>query len=153
MASLSPAVRATRPAPFIDPHRQAEYPVLLGESLQDTAGTRNQFFSVEYNWKPKNLPSKQRTVITKANTQYSADAPYHLPIQEAAAETKPYQYAGNVRQNEAQNGSTASPPEDQTTSLALVFNQDQEKPAFILEKISAALEFNLTSAPDQSHAD
>ena len=151
MASLSPAVHASRPGSFIDPQRQAEYPVLLGESLQDTSGGRNQFFSVQYNWKPKNLSSKQRTVITKAHAQSSGDAPYLLTIQEPAAETKPYKYTGSSSQTEAQNGSTRYAPEDQTTTLALVF--DQERSAFILEKISAALDFNLTHAPGQSRAD
>jgi hypothetical protein len=151
MASLSPAVHASRAGTFIDPQRQAEYPILLGDSLQDTSGLKNQFFNVQYNWKPKSLSSKQKTVITKANTQSSGDIAYQLTIQEPGGVSKPYKYAGNVKKDPAQTGSTTSSSQDQTTSLALVFNQ--EKSAFILEKISAALDFNLTSAPGQSRTD
>jgi len=151
MASLSPSLHASRPGVFIDPHRQAEYPVLLGESLRDNPGAKAQFFSLQYNWKPKNISAKQRTVITKADDQSSGDAPYQLTIREPAAEGKPYKYAGKVNKVSEQNGSSTSSPADQTTSLALVFNE--EKSAFVLEKISAALDFNLTSAPGQSRAD
>lgn len=151
MASLSPSLHASRPEVFIDPLRQAEYPVLLGESLRDNPGAKAQFFSLQYNWKPKNISAKQRTVITKADGQPSGDAPYQLTIHEPAAEGKPYKYAGKVNKASEQNGSSTSSPADQTTSLALVFNE--EKSAFILEKISAALDFNLTSAPGQSRAD
>ena len=125
--------------------------MILGESLQDNPGAKAQFFSLQYNWKPKNISARQRTVITKADGQSSGDAPYQLTIQEPAAEGKPYKYAGKVHKASEQNGSPASSPTDQTTSLALVF--DEEKSAFILEKISAALDFNLTSAPGQSRAD
>src|SRR5277367_2195836 len=151
MASLSPSLHASRPGVFIDPQRQAEYPVLLGESLRDNPGAKAQFFSLQYNWKPKNISAKQRTVITKADGQSSGDAPYQLTIHEPAAEGKPYKYSGKVNKAPGQNGSSTSSPSDQTTSLALVFNE--EKSAFILEKISAALDFNLTSAPGQSRAD
>lgn len=151
MALPSPVAHASRPAAFIDPHRQAEYPILLGDSLQDTLGAKNQFFNVQYNWKPKNLSSKHRAVITKASLQSSGDAAYQLTIQEPGVEGNPFKYTGNLRENLTQNGSTGSSSEDQTTSLALVFSQ--EKSAFILEKISAALDFNLTSAPGQTRAD
>jgi hypothetical protein len=151
MASLSPSLHASRPGVSIDPHRQAEYPVLLGESLRDNPGAKAQFFSLQYNWKPKNISTKQRTVITKADGQSSGDTPYLLTIHEPAAEGKPYKYAGKVNKASEQNGSSTSSPGDPTTSLALVFNE--EKSAFILEKISAALDFNLTSAPGQLRAD
>jgi hypothetical protein len=151
MASLSPALRASRPGAFIDPHRQAEYPVLLGESLRGNAGAKAQFYSLQYNWKPKVISAKQRTVITKADGQSSGDTSYLLTIQEPGAEDKPYTYTGKVNKASEQSGSPTSSPVDQTASLALVFNE--EKSAFILEKISAALDFNITSAPGQSRAD
>jgi hypothetical protein len=151
MASLSPSLHASRSGACIDPQRQAEYPVILGESLRDNPRVKAQFFSLQYNWKPKNISAEQRTVITKTDGQSSRDALYQLTIQEPAGEDKPYKYAGKVNKASEQNGSPTSSPADQTTSLALVFNE--EKSAFILEKISAALDFNLTSAPDQSRAD
>jgi hypothetical protein len=151
MASLSPVLHVNRPGTFVDPHRQAEYPIFLGDSLRNVSAAKTQYFNVHYNWKPKNLSSKQKAVITRADPQPGADAAYQLTIQEPAVESKPFKYLGNLRTDLAQNGSTKSSPEDQTTSLALVFNQ--EKSAFVLEKISAALDFNISSAPGQSRAD
>src|SRR4051812_42573549 len=104
MDSLSPSLYASRPGVFIDPHRQAEYPVLLGESLRDNPGVKAQFFSLQYNWKPKNISAKHKTVIAKADGQSSGDAPYQLTIHEPGAEGKPCIYAGQVNKVSEQNG-------------------------------------------------
>jgi hypothetical protein len=132
--SASPAMRPG----LIDPSRQAEYPITLGKSFSEKEARAvgvEQMLNVRCNWRSKKIAQKQ--ILTKS--QRSTD-PYRLVVREDAQE--PYKYDGAIEPQ------TEGP---RSSHLALVF--DKEKSAFVLESISASLNFNLTYAATKSNID
>jgi RNA polymerase II transcription elongation factor len=126
--------------PLIDPTRQAEYPILLGEKLAGNQESR--LINVTYNHKSKSATPHQRATITRSST--SRDI-YHLTIKDKAGNaeqtTLTYSYRGSV--DPASSGS-----ESNARSLVLVF--DPQRKAFVLEPVTAQLNFNLRSGPGKS---
>ena len=124
----SPALPPLRPG-LVDPSRQAEYPILLGDSLSTkNALDSKQLLNVRYNWKSKQIP--QRQIITD---NHSSCGSYKLVVREDTSE--PYKYNG-----------TADPRTTHIDSACLALVFDKDKSAFVLESISKSLNFNLTYA-------
>ncbi|KAF3491503.1 uncharacterized protein GIQ15_01020 [Arthroderma uncinatum] len=127
---------------MIDPTRQGEYPILLGDKLagRETARDR-QFVNVTYNYKSKGGTPQQRTTISSAGTPDR----YKLTIQDKAGNAEQtnltYVYDGGVDPE-----STASKSEN--SNLVLIY--DPKRKAFILEPVSTRLNFNLKSAPGKT---
>ncbi|KAL4979308.1 hypothetical protein BDW66DRAFT_157509 [Aspergillus desertorum] len=125
---------------MIDPSRQAEYPVILGERLaRKTDKTRSQLINIQYNYKTKAATPQQRSVIT--NSPHSRNH-FNLTITDqapnAAQSVLTYSYDGSV--DPAQSASSS--PEHK---LVLIF--DATRKAFVLEPVATQLNFNLRSAP------
>ncbi|KAI1933573.1 hypothetical protein LOZ58_000473 [Ophidiomyces ophidiicola] len=126
----------------IDPSKQAEYPILLGDKLAGKPSSRqSRFVNVAYNYKAKSASPQQKTTITKGNTPDL----YQLTIQDKASNAErtnlTYLYHGSV-----DPASSVSEPE--SSNLVLVF--DPKRKAFILEPVSTKLNFNLRSAPGKT---
>lgn len=126
---------------LIDPTKQAEYPILLGDKLAGKADG-NRFINITYNYKSKSATPQQRTTITRSST--SRDI-YNLTIKDKAGNaeqtTLTYSYRGSV-------DPSVPVQESETRNLVLVF--DPKRKAFILEPVSTNLNFNLRSAPGKS---
>ncbi|EEQ27832.1 hypothetical protein McanMca71_000325 [Microsporum canis] len=127
---------------MVDPTRQGEYPILLGDKLAGRESARGrQYVNVTYNYKTKGGTPQQKTTIT------SAGAPdrYKLTIQDKAGNAEQtnltYVYSGGVDPE-----STNSKAEN--SNLVLIF--DPKRKAFILEPVSTRLNFNLKSAPGKT---
>ncbi|EFW20562.1 hypothetical protein D8B26_003081 [Coccidioides posadasii str. Silveira] len=127
---------------LIDPTKQAEYPILLGDKLAGKPSSRDtQFINIAYNYKPKGATPRQKTTIT------STDTPdiYKLTIQDKAGNAErsdlTYIYHGGV-------DPISSVPESESSNLVLVF--DPKRKAFILEPVSTKVNFNLRSAPGKT---
>ena len=148
MFARSPALPASRPTSLIDPHHPAEYPILLGDGFKDPGNDEPSSLNLRYNWKAQKPGSISRMHIAKSKS--SSEDAYDLTIEDRLHRGNPYNYRGRILENlstgKGSDGETAS---DQ--SLALLWNA--EKLAFILEPVSASLDFNLTSAPDQTQRD
>ena len=146
MFSRSPALPASRTSGLIDPHQPAEYPVLLGKGFQDVETRSLKSLSMRYNWKAHKHTSTSRISLSK--TKPESDDSYELIVEDRLHKDKPYRYTGRVigTTNGGHDEDGSSTSSDQ--SLALVW--DPAKSAFILEPVSASLDFNLVSAPDQS---
>ncbi|KAL4810408.1 RNA polymerase II transcription elongation factor-domain-containing protein [Aspergillus unguis] len=125
---------------MIDPTKQAEYPIILGDRL---AGKNNQplpdLINIQYNYKTKAATAQQRSVITKS--PHSLDH-FNLTITDKAPNADQnalnYSYEGSV--DPAQSAS-----DSQDHNLVLVF--DATRKAFVLEPVATQLNFNLRSAP------
>ncbi|KAJ5493273.1 hypothetical protein N7539_002019 [Penicillium diatomitis] len=119
---------------MIDPTKQAEYPIVLGNRLaKNTASGR--LVNVNYNYKSKSATPQQRSKITRSTL--SRDL-YDLSVTDKpsnADHTITYSYVGSE-----------DPSGDQ--SLVLVF--DPERKVFVLEPVSTKLNFNLRSAPGKT---
>lgn len=118
---------------MIDPTKQAEYPVVLGERLARTDSSR--LINVNYNYKTKSATPQQRSTITRSSR--SRDL-YDLSVTDkapSADHTLTYSYKGS-EEPESEHG------------LVLVF--DPERKTFVLEPISTKLNFNLRSAPGKT---
>lgn len=125
---------------MIDPTKQAEYPIILGDRLAGkTDKSHSQLINIQYNYKTKAATAQQRSVITKS--PHSRDH-FNLKITDKAPSAEQnvltYTYQGSV--DPAQSVS-----ESEHHKLALVF--DATKKAFVLEPIATQLNFNLRSAP------
>ncbi|KAL6236893.1 hypothetical protein BDW75DRAFT_205569 [Aspergillus navahoensis] len=125
---------------MIDPSKQAEYPVILGDRLARKADkTRSQLINIQYNYKTKAATSQQRSVIT--NSPHSRDH-LNLTITDQAPNADQnvltYSYQGSI--DPAQSVS-----DSQEHNLVLVF--DAARKAFVLEPVATQLNFNLRSAP------
>jgi len=142
MSVLSASITSSGGLP-IDPTRQAEYPILLGDKLAKKQSTQgSSFINITYNHKSKSATPQQQAKITRSSI--SRDI-YNLTIKDKAGNaeqtTLAYSYRGSI--------DPASPvSESDTGSLVLVF--DPQRKAFILESISSHLNFNLRSAPGKS---
>lgn len=130
-------------AGLIDPMRQAEYPILLGEKLAGKgSSSSSHFIGIRYNHKPKSASLGQNPVITSASG--FADT-YKLTIENKTSESQQnplrYRYHGSVDPK-------SSASETEPGALILVF--DPERKAFILETVATELNFNLTSSPGKT---
>ncbi|KAL2827004.1 hypothetical protein BDW59DRAFT_171553 [Aspergillus cavernicola] len=126
---------------MIDPTKQAEYPIILGDRLAGkTNKPHSQLINIQYNHKTKSATAQQRSVITKS--PHSRDH-FNLTITDKAppnAEQNVLTYAYQGSMDPAQSVSEA-----QEHNLVLVF--DANKKAFVLEPVTTQLNFNLRSAP------
>lgn len=144
MALHSPALQAVRPDGKFDPQRPGDFPVLLGDSLKGQSRARRQPVSVRYNWKPSLDTQHVRATITSSDSRSFV---MKLAADGETSTDQVYSYKGVVS-SDVSDGDGGSPSQQ---SLALVFNK--AKSAFVLEDISATLDFNLTSAPGKKDND
>lgn len=125
---------------MIDPTKQAEYPVLLGDRLtgQDVF-SHSRLVNLNYNYKTKSATPQQRSTITRSSQSQDI---YNLTITDKPPNkensTLTYLYEGSV--DPAQAGQ-----ESQVQNYVLVFDSDRK--AFVLEPVVTRLNFNLRSAP------
>jgi hypothetical protein len=144
MFTRSPALQPTRPPGLIDPHLPAEYSVFLGEAFNHSDHGSTSL-SLRYNWKAQKSSPISKMHVTK--TKPGPGDAYDLTIEDRLHKDQPYRYTGQV--TERSSGRKGENEEDDSNqSLALVW--DPAKSAFILEPLSASLDFDLTSAPDQT---
>lgn len=128
---------------MIDPTKQGEYPILLGDQLAGKDGANGTtFINITYNHKSKSATANQRTKITRS--PLSPDI-YNLAITDRAGNAEQtmleYKYKGSIDPDMPVQGSEAR-------NLVLVF--DPNRKAFILESVSSSLHFNLRSAPGKN---
>ncbi|KAH0839086.1 hypothetical protein AYO21_04681 [Fonsecaea monophora] len=133
----SPAIHPSKPSGLVDPRQSGDYPIILGDSLKTDAKAQDMFLNIRYNWQPKSGFETRESRLRKAGERY------HLDVSDG--DSAEYQYVG--KSPAEQSGA----PEDQSRSLALVF--DRAKSAFVLEAISASLDMNLKVAPGMSSTD
>lgn len=118
---------------MIDPTKQAEYPIVLGERLARTDSTR--LINVNYNYKTKSATPQQRSTITRSSRSREL---YDLSVTDkapSADHSLTYSYQGS---------------EDPTSERGLVLVFDPDRKVFVLEPISTKLNFNLRSAPGKT---
>ncbi|GES58349.1 RNA polymerase II transcription elongation factor-domain-containing protein [Aspergillus terreus] len=123
---------------LIDPTKQAEYPVILGDRLAGKHGNSpSQLINVQYNYRTKS--STARSVITPSSQSRNH---YNLTITDKAPNAEQnvltYSYHGSVDPDQS-----AAPSDEH--HLVLVFDPDRK--AFVLEPVATQLNFNLRSAP------
>ncbi|KAJ5561548.1 hypothetical protein N7535_003990 [Penicillium sp. DV-2018c] len=119
---------------MIDPTKQAEYPIVLGERLQNSDTSR--LININYNHKSKSATSQQRSTISHSRS--TGTDLYDLEVTDKAPNadhTLVYSYKGS----EEPSGER---------SLVLIF--DPERKVFVLEPVSTTLNFNLRSAPGKT---
>ncbi|PWY87871.1 hypothetical protein BO94DRAFT_57286 [Aspergillus sclerotioniger CBS 115572] len=125
---------------LIDPTKQAEYPVVLGDRLTGKNGSaQSQLVNIQYNYKTKSATARQR--ITRS--RQSRDR-YNLTITDKAPNADnvlTYSYQGSVDPAQAVSDSGEH-------NLVLVF--DAARKVFVLEPVATQLHFNLRSAPAKS---
>ncbi|PWY92598.1 hypothetical protein BO70DRAFT_391991 [Aspergillus heteromorphus CBS 117.55] len=125
---------------LIDPTKQAEYPIVLGDRLAGRNGaSQSPLVNVQYNYKTKSATARQR--ITRS--RQSRDR-YNLTITDKAPSTGnvlTYSYQGSVDPAQAVSDSGEH-------NLVLVF--DAARKVFVLEPVATQLNFNLRSAPAKS---
>ncbi|KAJ5211786.1 uncharacterized protein N7498_003432 [Penicillium cinerascens] len=117
----------------IDPTKQAEYPIVLGERLANGDSTR--LINVNYNYKTKSATPQQRSTISRSAR--SSDL-YDLSVTDkapSADHTLTYSYKGS---------------EDPAAERNLVLVFDPDRKVFVLEPVSTKLNFNLRSAPGKT---
>lgn len=118
---------------MIDPTKQAEYPIVLGERLAQDPDT-SRLVNINYNYKSKSATPQQRSTITHSQ---SSDL-YDLAVTDKAPNadhTLAYSYKGS---------------EDPSAERSLVLIFDPERKVFVLEPVSTSLNFNLRSAPGKT---
>jgi hypothetical protein len=118
---------------MIDPTKQAEYPIILGERLANADSSR--LINVNYNYKTKSATPQQRSTISRSTR--SGDL-YDLSVTDKAPNadhTLTYSYKGS---------------EDPTAERNLVLVFDPDRKVFVLEPVSTKLNFNLRSAPGKT---
>lgn len=119
---------------MIDPTKQAEYPIVLGERLARNTES-DRLINVNYNYKSKTATPQQRSTITRSSR--SRDL-YDLSVTDkppSADHTLTYSYQGS---------------EDPTGERNLVLVFDPDRKVFVLEPVSSKLNFNLRSAPGKT---
>lgn len=119
---------------MIDPTKQAEYPIVLGERLANNTEF-DRLINVNYNYKSKTATPQQRSTITRSSR--SGDL-YDLSVTDkppSADHTLTYSYQGS---------------EDPTSERNLVLVFDPDRKVFVLEPVSCKLNFNLRSAPGKT---
>lgn len=125
---------------FLDPTKHAEYPIILSDQLsgKDTS-QQARLININYNYKTKSATAYQRSTITRHSKDKDL---YNLTITDKApnAEHLTYSYEGSI--DPTQN---VSAPEQ---NLVVLFDPDRK--VFVLEPVSAQLNFNLRSSPVKS---
>lgn len=119
---------------MIDPTKQAEYPIVLGERLANNAQS-DRLVNVKYNYKSKTATPQQRSTITRSSRSHDL---YDLSVTDkppSADHTLTYSYQGS---------------EDPTGERNLVLVFDPDRKVFVLEPVSCKLNFNLRSAPGKT---
>ncbi|KAK2765612.1 hypothetical protein FQN54_008466 [Arachnomyces sp. PD_36] len=141
MASVASGSLPT-PAGMIDPTKQAEYPILLGDKLLGKeSAKKDRLVSIKYNHKAKAAPQLQKSTITpSANSQ---DV-FKLTVQDKSSNAD---NAASIYRGSVDPESLLS--DGDSNHLVLVF--DPKRKAFILEPVSTQLHFNLRSAPGKSN--
>lgn len=121
---------------MIDPTKQAEYPVLLGDRLAVKDSTsKSQLININYNHKTKSSQQRQSTITRSSQ---SPDF-YNLSITDKTENnTLAHLYEGSV-------DPTQEAQESEVRDYVLVFDSDRK--AFVLEPVATQLNFNLRSAP------
>lgn len=141
MASVSSAPTPA-PAGLIDPTKQGEYPILLGDKLRGKEPAQNdRFVSIKYNHKAKAAPPRQKSTITPSSASQDL---FKLTIQDGSPGTD---NATSTYRGSVDPASLLS--DGDLNHLVLVF--DPKRKAFILEPVSAQLHFNLRSAPGKTN--
>ncbi|KAA8646112.1 hypothetical protein EYZ11_005525 [Aspergillus tanneri] len=125
---------------LIDPTKQAEYPIILGDRLAGNNNiSRSNLINIQYNYRAKSATAQQRSTITKSS-RFSDR--YRLTITDKAPNAEQsvltYSYQGSVDPERASADSKQQ-------NLVLVFDADRK--AFVLEPVATQLNFNLRSAP------
>ncbi|KAJ5239835.1 hypothetical protein N7468_004454 [Penicillium chermesinum] len=118
---------------LVDPTKQAEYPIVLGDRLLN-AGT-NRLVNINYNYKAKHATSQQCSTVTPSQSR----GVYDLTVTDkapSADHTVTYTYKGT------------EDPDHERDSYVLVWNPDDK--VFVLEPVSAKWNFNLRSAPGKT---
>ncbi|KAJ5808521.1 hypothetical protein N7474_009790 [Penicillium riverlandense] len=123
------------PTTMIDPTKQAEYPIVLGDRLAESTGAQSRLVNINYNYKTKSATPQQRSNITRSSR--SRDL-YDLVVKDKAPNgdnTLSYSYKGS---------------EDPSADRNLVLVFDSDRKVFVLEPVSTKLNFNLRSAPGKT---
>jgi hypothetical protein len=148
------AASAPRPSGLIDPLKGMKYPIQLGESVSKDPA-QGRYYSVKckqpikdqsrlpanvfpVNHKPKHTSPNQKTTITPSDQSHK----YKLVITDDGPSSPSgvtYKYQGTLDPHTTTDLNTPN------HSYGLVFSQ--EKNAFVLERISTDLHFNLVSNP------
>ncbi|KAJ5760801.1 hypothetical protein N7520_007957 [Penicillium odoratum] len=118
---------------LVDPTKQAEYPIILGERLADA--DRSKLINVNYNYKTKHATPQQRSIVTPSGR---SPVLYDLSVTDKAPNadhTLTYAYKGS---------------EDPVNEPSLVLVFDPERKAFVLEPVTTKFNFNLRSAPGKT---
>ncbi|KAJ5294026.1 hypothetical protein N7508_008847 [Penicillium antarcticum] len=118
---------------MIDPTKQAEYPIVLGERLAQRSDT-SSLVNINYNYKSKSATPQHRSTITPSQSQDL----YDLSVTDKAPNADhalAWSYKGSEDPSSEQN-------------LVLVF--DPERKVFVLEPVSTSFNFNLRSAPGKT---
>lgn len=116
------------PAP-IDPSHRANFPIIIGDDLlREENPRKRQRISVQYNYRPDGLNNETTSIITTNATESDA----LTMLSKSEGEPKKYTFEG------AQKVSS---------SLALIY--DQEKTAFVLDRIGTDCYFNLRTTPSE----
>jgi hypothetical protein len=129
MSSASPVVSAARPSGWIDLRKQAEYPIVLGDTVRDADPTT--LLGLRYNWQPK---SGVGSTISKLK---KSDDGYRLSVGDVEQPSR-YKYSGQTRSHDA----------DGKGSLALVF--DKKESVFKIEVVSKSIDLNLEKSATQN---
>ncbi|KIW66202.1 hypothetical protein PV04_08402 [Phialophora macrospora] len=131
----SPAVRPSRPSGLFDLRQQGEYPIILGDSLNGDAKSKDSFVNIRYNWQPKSGFLDGR----ESKMRKSGDR-WHLDVSNNGSGS--YQYVSTAAPNQSATSDSGTRP------LVLIF--DESKSAFVLEAVSATLDMNLKAGPGMS---
>ncbi|EAW09581.1 ELL-associated factor [Aspergillus clavatus NRRL 1] len=137
------AASAVSTSGLIDPTKQAEYPIILGDRLAGKhKSSRSRLINIQYNHKTKSASSQQRSHITRS--AHSPDL-YNLTITDKVPNAEhnavTYLYRGSVDPEHIVSQSTEQ-------DLVLVFDPDRK--VFVLEPVATQLNFNLRSAPNKT---
>ncbi|OJJ51462.1 hypothetical protein ASPZODRAFT_127536 [Penicilliopsis zonata CBS 506.65] len=142
------AVSASSPLPnggLIDPTKQGEYPIILGEKLagrQSTQQPHRRLVNINFNYKSKTATPQQRSRLTRSPRTPDI---YNLTITDKPPNSEQqslvYSYEGSVDPSQPVSESAEG-------NLVLVF--DPVRKAFVLESVETQLNFNLRSAPAKS---
>ncbi|OAX85022.1 hypothetical protein ACJ72_00614 [Emergomyces africanus] len=144
MATVAASSTCPPNSGFIDPTKQAEYPILLGDKLAGRGpSSGHKFIGITYNHKTKSASRHQKAIITATD---SSQHHYKLTIQDKAHSAE--QQTNLIHTYHGSVDPTTLVSESETSNLVLVF--DPERQAFVLEPVSTRLNFNLRSTSGKS---
>lgn len=110
---------------MVDITQPGDYPILLGDSLKDDASPSSSYISLRYNWIPKSGLANKTGKISATSSGLSLE------------------YDRNGEKLKYTGWLADRPDTDQSPQLALFY--DPARSAFVVEKVSAAFNFNLHS--------